>query len=641
MTSEGLTQLRCAKQALEQRLSRVIARTERLATANQRGGMLLDSPPTDGSLHSVDVRAFLGAQRIADAIEQGDLVEYWKSSPYLFNFMDSYALKGAFKKAAGTSEIVKFVREHPDTFLDFEKARTYQPLEPANPRLRGLLSETVDRGMWRLLWIPPSLNYYTLAGPFATPGLSNVTKRLVFSAWHMVPRAVASLISYEAERKMMREPHPRARLTQEDWRKQRGLLRFGISADRLTGMPLLLLVYPCLTFARFCDPRELARDRSLTAAEVRLELAARLNEMVKGLAITHETGGNADERWYWLAPMLLDFAEFPAAAQAWWERTELAQIWAGAAAGEEDAGWSRHVYEAWQTLNAVRAGKQRLGPPPADLFDVLSLAASAAPATAALRSYTRTGLSESSQDLSVRDAAARSGRAFLSLFNHAEVIEAIRAELGAETYWQRVLEYVHNGGLQAVLDEYTHLLRESLGCAVAPVNEMAEKLAAELIGALTLRTASLRVNEISAPPYAREAKIKSEPMHIRFAMRFGDERHDDEAEPGGQYASVGTRKERVRAAFNSPFWPFVLVSTSSRAGRTRFSPLLPCDHPLEPAIESGGSGATGRPGPSLQRARRPKKHCGGIFNGGIGTVRVGRLGGSVCNRPSQTAATRK
>ncbi len=562
MTPEGLAQLRSAKEALELRLRRVMARTERLATASQRGGMLLDSPPADGSLHTVDVRAFLGAQRIADSIGQGDLVEYWKSSPYLFNFMDSYALKDAFRKAAHTSEIVKFVREFPDTFLDLEKARTYQPLEPANPRLRGLLAETVDRGMWRLLWIPPSLNYYALAGPFAAPGLANLTKRLVFSAWHMVPRAVASLVSYEAERRMMGAPHPRARLTQEDWKKQRGLLRFGTSADRLTGMPLLLLVYPCLTFARHCDPRDLARGRSLTASDARLELAARLREMVERLGIAYETGGNADERWYWLAPMLLDFAEFPAAAQTWWERTELAQIWAGAEAGEEDAGWSRHVDEARETLNTIRDSKQRLGSPPEDLFDVLSLAASGAPATAALRAYVRTGEKDAAQSLSLRDTAARSGRAFLSLFNHAEVTETIRAEFRGEPYWLRVLEYAHNGGLQAVLDEYTHLLRESLGCADAPVGAMAEKVAAELIGALTLRTASLRVDEISAAPYAREAKIKSEPMHIRFAMRFGDERYDEEVEPGGLLATAGTRKERVRAAFNSPFWPFVLVSTS-------------------------------------------------------------------------------
>jgi hypothetical protein len=294
--------------------------------------------------------------------------------------------------------------------------------------------------MWRLLWIPPSLSYYAPAGPFAAPELANLTKRLVFSAWHMVPRAVASLVSYEAERRMMRAPHPQARLTQEDWKKQRGLLRFGTSADRLTGMPLLLLVYPCLTFARHCDPRDLARGRSLTASEARLELAARLREMVERLEIAYETGGNADERWYWLAPMLLDFAEFPAAAQAWWERTELAQTWAGADAGEEDAGWSRHVDEARETLNAVRDGRQRLGSPPEDLFDVLSLAASAAPATAALRAYVRTGEKDAAQSLSLRDTAARSGRAFLSLFNHAEVTETIRAEFRGEPYWLRVLE---------------------------------------------------------------------------------------------------------------------------------------------------------------------------------------------------------
>ena len=45
-------------------------------------------------------------------------------------------------------------------------------------------------------------------------------------------------------------------------------------------------------------------------------------------------------------------------------------------------------------------------------------------------------------------------------------------------------------------------------------------------------------------------------------MRFGDDRSDEKALLAFDGASAGTRKERVRAAFNSPFWPFVLVSTS-------------------------------------------------------------------------------
>jgi hypothetical protein len=317
MTPEGLARLRHAKEALERRLRRVMARTERLASDVQRGGMLLDAPAANLSLHSVDVRAFLGAQRIADTVEQGDVVEYWKSAPYLFNFMDTYALKQAFKSSSEQRELVHLVRQFPEAFLDLEGARAYQPLEPANPRLRGLLSDTVDRGMWRLLWIPPTIGYYKPAGPFAAPELTKVTKRLVFSAWHMVPRAVATLVSYEAERRMMRAPHPRAQLTQEDWKKQRGLLRFTISSDRLTGMPLLLLIYPCLTFARDCDPRNLARERQLTAAEVRSCFADRINKLVKELGIVHETAGAIDERWYCLAPILLDFRELPEGAQAW------------------------------------------------------------------------------------------------------------------------------------------------------------------------------------------------------------------------------------------------------------------------------------------------------------------------------------
>ena len=51
-------------------------------------------------------------------------------------------------------------------------------------------------------------------------------------------------------------------------------------------------------------------------------------------------------------------------------------------------------------------------------------------------------------------------------------------------------------------------------------------------------------------------------MRIRFAMRFGDDRSDEEVPLALDGAPQGTRKERVRAAFNSPFWPFILVSTS-------------------------------------------------------------------------------
>jgi len=565
-TSEGLSRLRNAKQALEQRLRRVMARTERLAIADHRGGMLSEANTDHSKLEPVDVRAFLGAQRIAEKLNEGDIVEYWKSAPYLFNFMDSYTLKHSFNDSVNEREMVRLVREFPVAFLDLNGTRKYQPLEPANPRLRGLIADTLDRGLWRLLWIPSTINYYSLSGPFAAPDLpkpDDLTKRLVFSAWHMVPRAVSSIVSYEAERRMMRAAHSRAQLTHEDWKTQRGLLRFGTSAGRLTGMPLLLLVYPCLTFARDCDPRELARSGPLTAKEVCSILAERIRGMVEKLGIVHETTGNADERWYWLTPMLLDFAEFPAATRAWWERPDLAQAWSGSELGQED-GWYQHVEEAERIIREVRSGSLRLGQPPSDpdLYEVLAMAASAAPATAALRAFSRAnGISASTLN-PVRDAAGKTGLAFRSHFNHAEIIEMIRAVFHGEPYWLRVLEYAHAGGLQALLDEYMHLLGGSPGLADAPIEKRTKAISNELVDALTLQTASLHVDEISAPPYAREVKIEKVRMRTRFALRFGDERGDEETPPGFPNLVAGSRKERVRAAFNSPFWPFVLISTS-------------------------------------------------------------------------------
>ena len=115
--------------------------------------------------------------------------------------------------------------------------------------------------------------------------------------------------------------------------------------------------------ARLRPKRIGARSGSLTAAEARSHFAARIRDLVEKLGIVHEPAGTVDERWYWLAPMLLDFARISSDdAQAWWERAELAQTWAGVEVGEEDAGWSRHVEQAMQTLRSVRSrqGTSRL-----------------------------------------------------------------------------------------------------------------------------------------------------------------------------------------------------------------------------------------------------------------------------------------
>jgi hypothetical protein len=379
----------------------------------------------------------------------------------------------------------------------------------------------------------------------------------------MVPRAVASLLSYEAERAMMRAWKPRGRLTHEDRAKQRALLRFNVSAGRPAGLRALLHVYPSLAFAKFCDPRDLARDGAGGAASVEAEAARRIGALLDGLKLPQTAEGAADENWYWLAPMLLDEALYPQASAAWWKSEDLAQVWGiGRQVGEdgqdEATGWPAHVEEAHRLLTDIRDGTSLLGRQPDDLLQVLAVAALASPATSALRALSRRTGDAEMADIAIRAAAGRVGHGFVSLFNHPEVIELLRAGNRDEAYWRITLDYAHGGCLQAVLDEYAHLLIEASGGTDGEAR--ARDVADAIVDALMIRTANLSVDTIGAPRYARSVQIVKGHMRNRFAMRFGDPRNDEDQPDSNEHGV--TRKERVRAAFNSPFWPFVLVSTS-------------------------------------------------------------------------------
>src|SRR5262249_30879275 len=143
--------------------------------------------------------------KLSSSLGAGDVLEYWKSTPYLLNFMEDYKLSRAIDSAdenglprAELTRRVRGVRS-----LPWESFEQFRPIDLGNPRMRSLASDVIESGAWQLLWVPPSLPYYELGAPFNDPKLAGFTKRLVFSAWTVVPKAIASLLSYEAERRMM------------------------------------------------------------------------------------------------------------------------------------------------------------------------------------------------------------------------------------------------------------------------------------------------------------------------------------------------------------------------------------------------------------------------------------------------------
>jgi hypothetical protein len=121
-------------------------------------------------------------------------------------------------------------------------------------------------------------------------------------------------------------------------------------------------------------------------------------------------------------------------------------------------------------------------------------------------------------------------------------------------YWRQVVEYCVSGCLQSTLDEYAHILRESLGLLDQSAEVTAGKIGEAMQNALSLRTSSVAVDNIKVNPSRGTIKVERQRMRSHFAMRFGEEKNDDTQEV--------TRAEQVREAFNSPFWPFVLATTS-------------------------------------------------------------------------------
>ncbi|MCR9209029.1 MAG: helicase-related protein, partial [bacterium] len=97
------------------------------------------------------------------------------------------------------------------------------------------------------------------------------------------------------------------------------------------------------------------------------------------------------------------------------------------------------------------------------------------------------------------------------------------------------------GCVQAVLDEYLHLLRADC--------EEADEAISRLRASFNLRTVPLNVDDLDTFMNGKSRKLR-----CHFATELGNQRL--ETEQGGKRAS------NIRQVFNSPFRPFVLATTS-------------------------------------------------------------------------------
>src|SRR5579872_3163553 len=488
-----------------------------------------------------------------------DAIEYWKSSPYLMNLMkDGYAFKGAIKaqSVAPSETFLDLLGKGADQLLRRKHFEHYRELEPGNARLRALLRDTVGAGQWRLLWVPPSLPYWQPQGAYADQ--ARMTKSLVFSEWQVVPDAIASLCSYEAERRMVEGDGDRPRYAALT-KSRKPLLKFSSDAeDRLGGMPVFCLVYPCATLAREIDPLGLALEIKSEGQNLPSLDAVKLAAKTKIEHLLRDTGrwpgsseGREDQKWYWAALALLDAHHAP-----WmhgWCVSPDVDGWTrvNTEAEEEPAsGFASHVARFAEHFAATA----ELGRPPQDLPEVLAEIALAGPAVCAMRSLHRVvGWAEWDQP-ALSKAAAHIGEGFRSLFNLPETISFFRGSNADTSYWHLALRYSLAGNLASVLDEYFHWLREALGLTDQDPVEALEQIGQTVQEAVSVHTSRIQLDQFKVRPRSGSFSLDPFNLRSRFAMRFGDLRSDQDEKLA--------RTETVQKAFNSPFRPFILATTS-------------------------------------------------------------------------------
>lgn len=541
------------KDELERELRRVMVRTERLATTPDRNGMLrYDTRGAKLGVKAEEAVTYRALGRIARSLDQADPVEYWKSAPYVLSFMEEYKLKQAFKACAQlperAKELASLCSSCSTLALPWSDCEAYGKLDPGNARMRWLLERFVDSGVWRLLWVPPSRPWYRLEGPFADPSIERFTKLLIFSSWNVVPKAIAALTSYAVEREMMVSAGGTPRNSPES-RSGSPVLRFG----RDSGASLMALIYPSFALARMGADTERDTGDELPSVEELLEvLEGRIKAALRPFPEPSE--GREDETWYWAAPALLDLREDKEATLSWFEEPRLQRR-----ATDDDEDEEAESIVADQHIPALRElvgeSGEKLGRRPKDLYRRLAQLALAGPAVATLRALTNLyGERVERTDPDLRWRAGQVAYAMRSYFNLHEVTALLRGLEQQADYWKQVLEYCVKGGLGAVLEEYAHVLHDWLGIKGHEQSQVGEQVAEGMIEALTIRTANPVVDDVVLHADGSGFTLEQKRMRSRFAVRLSEDRFEGVKER--------TRTDTIRKAFNSPFWPFIVASTS-------------------------------------------------------------------------------
>jgi hypothetical protein len=507
------------KQRVEHRLQKVISRTERNWYIEGHGKGVEEVKPS-GEAYAIprsdELTDFVRLRRfLLDKVDTTQhITEYWKSCPAPLTFMDAqYAPMRATrhsKKLLPTGLVAppKSLSALADRSLRFREL------------FRLLFGARTSR--WRYLWTRPSYLYYR--DEFF--GEIDPLKVLVFSGWRFVPKAIALLASYEAEERIK----PGGRIWSQD---DKPPLRFTEKGS----FHVFDVCFPSPALARLVEPAALATEALTSSALQKSAERALRGALDRANVEVSDTSSSPS----WAVVARLE-------AQA--DSGVVSALESSGAYSAEDVTerFRDHVrdFADWIELETpLRISHDR--------FRQIAEVAAFSPANALLRAFwsvypdTRNTLPPC-----VVDVCFRGLRGY---FNKRTVRAVVEEAVPGRGFARAVLRYCALGHFQAVADEYLFLMRDVLQ------RRTPTEAAGHLGRVLGIGIGTPNIN-ITTTAGNGEERLKHDPVARRshFALAFGEDVQSEQRSPLEQ--SYASRKTAVREAFNSPFWPFVLATTS-------------------------------------------------------------------------------
>ena len=488
ISSDNLDILIAKKNIAEDTMYEAMSRTERYRNSSQDDTYL--------KISTGDIASYCQMQEVlgeCNKMSEGRFgvktlpMEYAKSSPYLLSFMDKYKLKEKLAKAY--TEHPWKIKQKQQYLIKKKNINTYERIPSCNAKLDKLsnilFGEKGEKHGEQLFWIPASHPYYKIPASNVFAKNQDFSKVLVFSAWEMVPRMIACMISYAIEQKSISHAFPSATYTNTKENSEKDAL----------------------------DKQEGEKAGTGRLRRESLELVTCCSDFLKDAYNPKAYLGN-------------DLKEIKAGIKENFKNTSRFTL-------VEQPTTAKFLLEAIKLLDSNTEEKILISE---DGLDTLVNMAIGSPGICFYRLL-------GNKDLAQEAAKKICNNIFNRRYN-AAVIDILYNKKSVQTYFKQVIDYCVMGNLQAVLDEFAYMIDER-----SNGERNVEMIQKRMIESFIDRN----YQEIDTTESFGKEKKKKWRIRTHYAMPYGNIRMTDQAT---------NRANDVRLAFNSPFRPFVLASTS-------------------------------------------------------------------------------